>query len=44
MFAMVSYDRAGRILSARPIPAAERRAAPVIPGSRIDKVFTAVCG
>jgi hypothetical protein len=44
MFAIVSYDRAGRILSARPIPPADRRAAPVIPGSRFEKVFGAVCG
>jgi len=44
IFALVSYDRAGRILSAQPVPAAERRAAPVVPGSRMEKVFRAVCG
>jgi len=31
-------------VSAQAIPAKQRRAAPVIPGSRMDKVFGAVCG
>jgi hypothetical protein len=44
IYALVSYDSAGRIISAQPVPAAERRAAPVIRGSRMEKVFTAVCG
>lgn len=44
MFALVRYDARGRVLSAEPIPAAERRPAPVIPGSRMERVFTAVCG
>jgi hypothetical protein len=44
MFSLVSYDARGRVVSAQAIPAKQRRAAPVIPGSRMDKVFGAVCG
>jgi hypothetical protein len=44
MFALARYDARGRLLSAEAIRAAERRAAPVIPGSRMEQVVKAVCG
>jgi hypothetical protein len=44
MYALVSYDSKGRILRAQAIPPEERQAAPVVPGSRMERVFRAVCG
>ena len=44
IYAMISYDRGGRVISARAIPADQRHAAPLVPGSRMERVFSAVCG
>ena len=44
VFAVLSYDARGRLLKAQAIPAAERHSAPLLPGSRMQKVFSAVCG
>jgi hypothetical protein len=44
MFALVSYDGRGRIVKAEAIRAEQRHAAPIVAGSRMDRVFRAVCG
>ena len=44
MYALVSYDSKGRIIRAQAIPPEDRQAAPVVPGSRMDRVYKAVCG
>lgn len=44
MFALVTYDARGRIVRAQAIPPEDRQAAPIVPGSRMERVFRAVCG
>ncbi len=44
MFALVSYDSKGKILRAQAIPPEDRQAAPIVPGSRMERVYKAVCG
>ncbi len=44
IFALVTYDGNGRMIRAQAIPPEERQAAPVVPGSRMERVFNAVCG
>ena len=43
IYAMISYDRKGRIVSARAIPPDQRHAAELSRGSRMEKVFSAAC-
>ncbi len=43
IYAMINYDRNGRILSTSAIPADQRHAAALVPGSRMERVFSAVC-
>ncbi len=43
IYAMVTYDRAGRVIQATAVPEDQRMAATLGAGSRMERVFSAVC-
>jgi hypothetical protein len=43
IYGLVSYDRTGKIVLVQPIPSVQRRPAAIVAGSRMERVYRAVC-